>query len=47
VRTVTLVVLDAVTGKPAAWATVRASGADAADLAGRLVAVLSPAPVKG
>jgi hypothetical protein len=47
VRTVTLVVLDAVTGKPAAWATVRASGADATDLAERLVAVLTPAPAKG
>jgi hypothetical protein len=46
-RTATLVVLDAATGKPAAWASVRTSSADATDLADRLLAAVSAAPVEG
>ena len=43
--TVTAVVLDVSTGKPAAWATVRAGGADAEVVADRLVrALAAPAP---
>lgn len=44
-QTVTAVVLDVSTGKPAAWATVRADGADAETTADRLVrALAAPAP---
>lgn len=46
VHTATLVVIDASTGQPTAWATVRASNADATDLADRLLAAVS-APAKG
>lgn len=42
VRTATLAVLDLSNGKVAAWATVRASSDDPADLADRLVAALKP-----
>jgi len=47
VRTATLVVVDATSGKVVAWATARAVRADAADLADRLVAALSPPSAKG
>lgn len=44
-HTATAVVLDVSTGKPAAWATVRADGADAEVTADRLVkALAAPAP---
>ena len=43
VRTATLSVLDLTSGKVVAWSSVRAAGADADDLAARLVAALSPA----
>jgi hypothetical protein len=43
VRTAALAVLDLSTGKVAAWATVRTSSDDPADLADRLVAALQPA----
>jgi len=44
-QTATAVVLDVTTGKPAAWATVRADGADAETTADRLVrALVAPAP---
>jgi hypothetical protein len=46
VRTATLVVLDAATGRPAAWASVRTSGQDPANLADRLVAAMT-LPAKG
>lgn len=46
-RTATLVVLDVATGKPAAWASVRGSRADPADLADRLMAAVTAAPGKG
>lgn len=46
VHTATLVVIDVSTGKPTAWATVRASNADATDLADRLLAAVS-ASAKG
>ncbi len=42
-RTATLAVLDLSNGKIAAWATVRGSSRDPADLADRLVAALTPA----
>jgi len=43
VRTAALAVLDLSNGKVAAWATVRTSSNDPADLADRLVAALTPA----
>lgn len=44
-HTATAVVLDVATGKPAAWATVRAGDADAEVTADRLVkALMAPAP---
>lgn len=44
-QTVTAVVLDVSTGKPAAWATVRGDGADAETTADLLVrALIAPAP---
>jgi len=47
VRTATLVLVDTASGKVVAWATVRTARADAADLAERLLAALSPPPAKG
>lgn len=47
VRVATLAVVETASGKVVAWATVRASAADAADLADRLVAALSPQAAKG
>ena len=44
VHTATLVLIEVATGKPAAWATVRSSSADANDLADRLLAAVSAAP---
>jgi transposase InsO family protein len=43
VRTASLAVLDLSTGKVTAWASVRSSSTDAADLADRLLAALGPA----
>ena len=44
VHTATLVLIEVATGKPAVWATVRSSSADANDLADRLLAAVSAAP---